>query len=307
MWTGSSSGGRHRSSYAHAGGRKWTVVSGGRGGGLARLSTIWPRAIWLATFGLVVACTGGGDGAADLDGVALQDLQLAGIDSGTPEAGDVQPADIKQASGGVCAGPENAPWCPLAGTQFFPTFSKACTKSSDCFVAVHQGDCCTKYALGLSVAVAADFDAAESRCQPTHWGVGCLCMQTEIEPVAEDGYHSNALNDFGVKCDMGTCRTFMYTEPKHGCGGGLSNPAPVKECSQDSDCAVTTAMVDSCGTLVETGIAVFAKAAYEAQPKCPANQTCAPKPTTTDDGQPVTASPIQVRCFCGYCTTGKPQ
>jgi hypothetical protein len=85
----------------------------------------------------------------------------------------------------------------------FPTFSKACTADTDCFIAIHQTDCCgSTAAIGLNVSQQAAFQAAEKTCDAMY--PGCQCMGSG--PVAEDG-KVGTLSQLEVNCQMGKCMT----------------------------------------------------------------------------------------------------
>lgn len=195
--------------------------------------------------------------------------------------------------------------CSGGGATFFPTFSKLCASDSDCFAAVHQINCCgTHVAWGLNACEAGPFATSEAQCVSQYPGCGCAAYQT----MAEDGFSSFDNAQFSAKCVAGTCRSFVKDAKVDCTSQGLQQPKPVKGCTDASDCDFSMLTVDCCGSMQFTGIAKFAKTAYDVeQQKCAAGMAicdCMAKPTTLDDGSTLTTSAVPVACVSGTCMTG---
>jgi len=91
-------------------------------------------------------------------------------------------------------------------TPTFPTFDKSCTLASDCFIAIHQINCCgSMKALGLNQAEQARFAADEKICQGQYPGCGCAAAPT----VAEDGQSESAGKMIVVECQARQCTTLV--------------------------------------------------------------------------------------------------
>jgi hypothetical protein len=124
------------------------------------------------------------DGAATLDGAPTPDLVIAP----TPDLLSSPNPDLTIA-------------CP----NVFPTFAKACSSDADCFIALHQINCCgTLVALGYSTSARAAFAAAESTCEGMYPGCGCAQGPTK----AEDG-RTDLQGTISVRCSAGTCNTYV--------------------------------------------------------------------------------------------------
>ena len=86
----------------------------------------------------------------------------------------------------------------------FPTFDKACTVASDCFVALHTTSCCgTEVAIGVSTSDRTRFEDDEARCDAQYPGCGCAAGPTQ----AEDGKSAINPTTIIVRCDTGRCMT----------------------------------------------------------------------------------------------------
>ena len=87
----------------------------------------------------------------------------------------------------------------------FPAFKKNCAAASDCFVAMHQIECCGSInALGYNTGEQAAFAAAEQACDHMYPGCGCAPRPT----TAEDGQNIGAGNRrIVVDCVAGACKT----------------------------------------------------------------------------------------------------
>lgn len=236
---------------------------------------------------------------ADAPDTALGDAPLGDVLSDTGGS-DTVAADCPAGTDAV-----PAPQCSGSAAQFFPTFSKACSADSDCIVAQHQINCCgTKLAWGLAATEKCAFAAAEAVCESQYPGCGCPQFMTQ----AEDGYATFTEQDFGVRCTAGQCRSYIKDAKPVCQQDGLQAPKPVKTCAVDADCDFSITFVDCCGSLLFTGIAKFAKPAYDVeQKKCKETAAvckCMPKPTVLDDGKVLTTSAVPVACVSGSCWTG---
>ncbi len=185
----------------------------------------------------------------------------------------------------------------------FPQFAKTCANDADCFVALHQINCCgTLGAFGLATGEMASFAAAEAQCQAQY--PDCKCAQQPT--MGEDGYTTKD-TDFKAVCQASLCRA-VVPEPKAECtSSGLIWPKPVKACQANADCTYAMKTIDCCGTQVATGITKAAKSAFEAAEfKC-ANAMaicdCIAKPVTHDDGSSAGDGMTAVSCDQGLCST----
>ncbi len=254
---------------------------------------------------------GSGDGSADMAADLVVDT------SPPPDAPDSAPIDTASADvlpdaaaadgmGDCLASADvGAPQCSGGGALYFPSFSKACSADSDCIVAEHQINCCgTKVAWGLAASEKCAFDSAEAVCESQYPGCGCAQFMTQ----AEDGYTSFNAQDFAARCTTGQCRSYVKDALPECSPSGLQAPKPVKACNVDTDCDFSITFVDCCGSLLFTGIAKFAKPAYDiVQKKCQDTAAvckCMPKPTILDDGKELTTSAVPVACVSGSCRTG---
>ena len=185
----------------------------------------------------------------------------------------------------------------------FPQFAKTCANDADCFVALHQINCCgTLGAFGLAGAEKAAFAAAEAQCQAQY--PDCKCAQQPT--MGEDGYTTKD-TDFKAVCQAGLCRA-VVPEPKAECtSAGLIWPKPVKACQTTADCTYAMKTIDCCGTQLATGITKAAKSAFEAAEfKCATAMAicdCMPKPVTHDDGSSAGDGMTAVSCDQGLCST----
>jgi hypothetical protein len=92
--------------------------------------------------------------------------------------------------------------CCGCETPVFPTFDAACAGDSDCFLGLHQVDCCgTMTAIGVTASQQGAFESAEAVCRGMYPGCGC-----PAGPVTtEDG--SICVEGVAVHCVAGMCRT----------------------------------------------------------------------------------------------------
>jgi hypothetical protein len=87
----------------------------------------------------------------------------------------------------------------------FPTLEKACEVATDCFVALHQQDCCgTEVAIGLARSAEVAFTRTETTCSAGY--PGCECAQQPT--MAEDG-RTNIQGTIDVRCTGGACETYV--------------------------------------------------------------------------------------------------
>ena len=203
--------------------------------------------------------------------------------------------DTSDTVGGVqCNGPKGS----------FPTFAKACTTNSDCFVAQHQINCCgTKVAVGLAVSDKAAFEAAEAVCQSQYPGCGCA----QFETMAEDGYSSFDSASFAATCVDGLCRASVPGAKPVCESSGLQKPKAVKACTTTSDCTYLLQTIDCCGSQRAVGVAKFAKDALEkAEFACSQQMSvcdCMSKPVQLEDGLTAGDGLTAVQCEAGSCMT----
>lgn len=116
--------------------------------------------------------------------------------------------------------------CGIGGSTF-PDFDRRCVAATDCFIALHQTDCCGSHvALGLAASERARFAAAEAICDGQYPGCGCAPMVT----VADDGAAEERDRPIVVTCDGGACRTHlaaaMTVDMGSYCGGKAGVPCP---------------------------------------------------------------------------------
>jgi len=133
--------------------------------------------------------TGGRGGTASPD---------AGSTSGTGSGS----AGSSGGSGGAAASQSDAGIAACRQSNYAaPALDKSCMTSDDCFVAVHQADCCgTMVALAFNETELAAFDTYEAGCHEL------VCMCPGMAPTAEDGSPLNAgLGDAIAECVAGTC------------------------------------------------------------------------------------------------------
>ena len=242
------------------------------------------------------------DTVADTIGEAKVDIALdveadLSSDAASDTAADVA-VDVAADGAGV--------QCSAGGDNTFPSFDTSCAKDADCFVAVHQINCCgTHVAWGLNASAQAAFAAAEATCVSQYPGCGCA----EFETMAQDGYSSFDNSLFAARCEAGTCRSWMPTG-KTDCQaqGGLASPKPVKTCATSADCAAVYKTVDCCGSQQVIGVANFAKAAYDKVLQSCNTQIslcdCVGKATTQEDSTALGSNTPTVSCLNGQCLTG---
>ena len=83
-------------------------------------------------------------------------------------------------------------------------FGKTCVDATDCFIALHQTNCCgTRIAVGLSVGETQPFTTAEDTCRQSYPGCGCASEPT----LAEDG-STGPETELAVACNLGVCETY---------------------------------------------------------------------------------------------------
>lgn len=259
------------------------------------------------------------DAASDTAGDTLADTWADTLGEGLTDAADVAqdtavPPDTQAdaaetapdgADGSAdTAGDSSAPGVSCGGSPVkFPQFAKTCANDSDCFVALHQINCCgTLGAFGLAAGEKAAFAAAEAQCQAQY--PDCKCAQQPT--MGEDGYTTND-TDFKAVCQASLCRA-VVPEPKAECtSAGLVWPKPVKACQATADCTYAMKTIDCCGTQLATGITKAAKSAFEAaEVKCATAMAicdCMPKPVTHDDGSSAGDGMTAVSCDEGLCST----
>ena len=233
---------------------------------------------------------------ADTDTVADADTDTV-TDAG-PDAGPAPDANPKADAGPpaniVCGGAEPK----------FPAFSKACVADTDCGAALHQVNCCgTQIAVGVAKTDLAAFKANEAICNAQYPACGCASWVT----ITEDGKPVSLLSDVVPKCVDGVCLSTVPTQPddcKKVPGGA---PQPFKWCQADADCDTMLHMTDCCGSQVAWGVSKAAKVLLQkTELACNANEPicdCAPKPTTAEDNQLVTAGALVAKCQAGMCSS----
>lgn len=224
-------------------------------------------------------------------------------DAVTDAAGDV--AGDAAVDAGIDAAADTAiegVLCEMSNPKF-PAFAKTCKADGDCFVAIHQVDCCgTKAALGLASTQQAAFTAAEALCEQQF--PDCKCMQQPT--VAEDGYTAKD-SEFKAICQAGLCQAVVPSPVPECTSSGLKWPKPPKACTTKADCTYVLRTIDCCGSQLATGIGKTAKDAYEAQEvKCAQTMAicdCMPKPVALEDGSSAGDGMIAVECSAGKCST----
>jgi hypothetical protein len=139
------------------------------------------------------ASSDAGSGDLDAGGAvdAAGDPDAAGSDAGL----DAAPLDAGAADIVMCT----------AGEVVFPDIGRACVDERDCYVAVHQVDCCgTFIATGISLSQSDRFERAEATCRSMYPRCRCLARPTE----ADDGTVGESSTDVpGLQCIDSICRT----------------------------------------------------------------------------------------------------
>jgi Pacifastin inhibitor (LCMII) len=93
-----------------------------------------------------------------------------------------------------------------ASPPVFPSFDKSCISATDCFVAIHQTDCCgSQNAIGYNKSQQARFAADEKICEMQYPGCGCAPRPT----MAEDGQSTRSNTTISVKCGASGCSTYI--------------------------------------------------------------------------------------------------
>lgn len=106
----------------------------------------------------------------------------------------------------VCADAGTEIRCGAGGGGSFPTFDRSCRASSDCYVAIHQTDCCgNSRAMGINASQRDAFERAEMICQPMYPRCGCPARP----PVTDDGMTATFSSMIPVECRSGICTTFV--------------------------------------------------------------------------------------------------
>ncbi len=145
----------------------------------------------------------------------------------------------------VCADAGTTVSCGGA-TSVFPSFGRACSAASDCFVAIHQSDCCGSHqAFGLATSERDAFQSAETACERMYPGCGCAGRPT----VVDDGSTATSDSDIVATCDSGRCTTHVRHAPmRHRVSDAACATAPAAgacpipsgppvSCHADSDCS----------------------------------------------------------------------
>lgn len=228
---------------------------------------------------------------------AVADAAKADAAAADATAADVAPADVAPADAGpavMCSGKD---W-------YFPKFSKTCASDDDCVIANHMVNCCgSLIALGIAKTDKAAFDAAEKICDNQYPGCGCASQGTQ----AEDGFTSLMGDPIAVKCNAGTCGTYVVAAKPKCANAGAQDPKPFKFCHDNSECAWVPHQIDCCGSQMAVGIAKFAIGPYtkaeadcnKAGPQC----ECMSKQMTAEDGKTVGSGDPVVTCSYGACVT----
>lgn len=245
-----------------------------------------------------------GDTWADTLGEGLADAADVAPDTAVTADGQLDAADTAVDTASDTAGDAAIQGVSCSGSPVkFPQFAKTCASDADCFVALHQINCCgTLGAFGLAAGEKAAFAAAEAQCQAQY--PDCKCAQQPT--MGEDGYTTKD-TDFKAVCQDSQCRA-VVPEPKAECtSSGLIWPKPVKACQANADCTYAMKTIDCCGTQLATGITKAAKSAFEAAEfKCATAMAicdCIAKPVTHDDGSSAGDGMTAVSCDQGLCST----
>ncbi len=255
-----------------------------------------------------------GDTAADAVADAVADGAAdAAADTGAETAADTAPDTAPDTAADTGAAGDAAPdgtsdavpegvLCAASNPKF-PAFAKACGADADCFVAIHQVDCCgTKAAMGLASSQKAAFAAAEALCEQQF--PDCKCAQQPT--VAEDGYTASD-SAFKAVCQAGLCKATVANPVAECTSSGLVWPKPVKHCAAKTDCTYVLRTIDCCGSQLATGIVKTAKDAYEAKEfqcaKSMAICDCMAMPLKMEDGSSGGDGMVAVDCVQGHCQT----
>lgn len=91
-------------------------------------------------------------------------------------------------------------------TPSFPSFDKTCTLAADCFIGIHQINCCgSMKAIGMNKAEKTRFATDEKLCESQYPGCGCAATPT----VAEDGMSESGTKVITVECQASKCMTLV--------------------------------------------------------------------------------------------------
>jgi hypothetical protein len=126
---------------------------------------------------------------------------------------------------------------PACGSRF-PTFDSQCSRDEDCFVGVHQLNCCgSGRARGISESAADAFEAANARCDGFFPRCGCPTKGD----LADDGQFGFDAT-IRVRCSANVCQTFVanVSDP---------NPAPpsaLTSCLRPTDACTATGTTPLC-------------------------------------------------------------
>ena len=86
----------------------------------------------------------------------------------------------------------------------FPMFARGCSRDGECYVGIHQIDCCgSRAARGIQLAIAKDFEAAEANFRVICPAL-CDCVP---RPTACDDGKTAPDNLITVTCERGSCTT----------------------------------------------------------------------------------------------------
>jgi hypothetical protein len=102
-------------------------------------------------------------------------------------------------------------YCAGAMGNSFPSFSNTCQTDMDCYLAIHQTDCCgSMRALGIVASEQVSFRNDEAICESEYPGCGCASQGI----LADDGQRTLDSSRVHVRCSMGTaggstCMTYV--------------------------------------------------------------------------------------------------
>ncbi len=141
--------------------------------------------VMVFVFGFVVIVSCDSDDGDETDGDADADTD---VDSDVDADGDA--SDIE---------------CEF-GSEFLEPFDRSCDDDGDCLLTFHAFDCCrTLMASGVNGSVQGRFEAAWTICDEELERCRCASGPT----VVEDGSTTLEHDSIAVRCEEGTCRSYI--------------------------------------------------------------------------------------------------
>lgn len=158
---------------------------------------------------------GGGGGATGATGGSDPDSGSDGA-SGGSGGGDAA-AEGKAGAGGMAGGVDAEARDADGGSMacgFADTLDRRCTIQTDCWLGIHQTDCCgNTSAIGINNADRGRFDMLEPRCRASYPACGCASGPTRTDS-GETTANPTAVRLACVAAGpQRTCRTYVTMRP----------------------------------------------------------------------------------------------